>query len=142
MNKEDRKEYLRLRAMEIGSQHEEIINSGSINHLVEKAKDGMEGFGPLLQHAIGQLLVNVFGGLKDQGYDISSGDEIAALELVGKSYEDEENDGLKALRQILLINVVALQVTDQMLVKMCEDHDEKGNDEEEDTTPRSGIIFN
>ena len=142
MKKEDRKEYLRLRAMEIGSQHEEIITSGCINHLVEKAKEGMEGFGPLLQHAIGQLLANVFDGLKDQGHDISSGDEIAALELVGKSYEEEENDGLKALRQILLINVTALQVTDQLLTKLSEDHDKQDDDEEEDTTPRSGIIFN
>lgn len=142
MNKEDRKEYLRLRAMEIGSQHEEIITSGCVNHLVEKAKDGMEGFGPLLQHAIGELLANVFDGLKNQGFDITDSDEIAALELVGKSYEDEENDGLKALRQMLLINVTALQVTDQLLTKLREDHDENNNDEEGDTTPRGGIIFN
>ena len=142
MKKEDRKEYLRLRAMEIGSQHEEIITSGCINHLVEKAKDGMEGFGPLLQHAIGELLYNVFDGLKNQGFDITDSDEIAALELVGKSYEDEENDGLKALRQMLLINVTALQVSDQLLTKLREDHDENDDDEEEDTTPRSGIIFN
>ena len=102
----------------------------------------MEGFGPLLQHAIGELLYNVFDGLKNQGFDITDSDEIAALELVGKSYEDEENDGLKALRQMLLINVTALQVTDQLLTKLREDHDENDNDEEEDTTPRGGIIFN
>lgn len=142
MNKEDRKEYLRLRAMEIGSQHEEIITSGCVNHLVEKAKDGMEGFGPLLQYAVAELLAKVFTQLKEQGYDIADGDEVEALELVGKSYDEEENDGLRALRQMFMINMVALQVTDQLLAKMCEDHDKQDEDEEEDTTPRGGIIFN